>query len=91
MGGWIFSGWNPVEKLSTKSPIRAPDRLLLESKQIISKMKQDLYDYSLTSDEDCVLLDMITFFNDCGLPPQIEPKAFESLCNKFYGGVPRKS
>ncbi len=54
-------------------------------------MKQDLYDYSLTSDEDCVLLDMITFFNDCGLPDQIEPKAFESLANKFYGGLPRKS
>jgi hypothetical protein len=52
-------------------------------------MKQDLYDYSLTSDEDCVLLDMITFFNDCGLPDQIDPTAFESLSNKFFGGVPR--
>ncbi len=48
-------------------------------------MNQDFYNYSLTSDEDCCLLDMIQFFDDVGLPDNIDPKAFESLSNKFFG------
>ena len=50
-------------------------------------MKQDIYTYNLTSDEDCVLLDMIQFFDDVGLPDQIDAKAFESLSNKFFANV----
>ena len=45
------------------------------------------YNYSLNTDEDQVLLDMIQFFDDVGLPDQIDPKAFESLSNKFFGNV----
>ena len=48
---------------------------------------KDLYTYKLTSEEDCVLLDMIQFFEDVGLPDQIDAKAFESLSNKFFSNV----
>ena len=47
----------------------------------------DLYTYNLTSEEDCCLLDMIQFFDDVGLPEQIDAKAFESLSNKFFNNV----
>ena len=47
----------------------------------------DMYEYKLTADEDCVLLDMIQFFEDVGLPDQIDSKAFESLSNKFYANT----
>ena len=47
----------------------------------------DLYTYNLTSEEDCCLLDMIQFFDDVGLPDQIDAKAFESLSNKFFANV----
>ena len=47
----------------------------------------DLYTYNLTSDEDCCLLDIIQFFDDVGLPEQIDAKAFESLSNKFFANV----
>ena len=50
-------------------------------------MKQDIYTYNLTADEDCVLLDMIQFFDDVGLPDQIDPKAYESLSNKFFNNL----
>ena len=42
------------------------------------------YTYKLTTDEDQVLLDMIQFFDDLGLPDHIDSKAFESLSNKFF-------
>ena len=45
------------------------------------------YNYTLTSDEDQVLLDMIQFFDDLGLPDHIDSKAFESLSNKFFKNV----
>ena len=48
---------------------------------------KDLYTYNLTSDEDCCLLDIIQFFDDVGLPEQIDPVAFESLSNKFFANV----
>ena len=48
---------------------------------------KDIYTYNFTSDEDCVLLDMIQFFDDVGLPDQIDPTAFESLSNKFFNNV----
>ena len=37
--------------------------------------------------EDCCLLDIIQFFDDIGLPDQIDSKAFESLSNKFFSNV----
>ena len=45
------------------------------------------FTYRLTSEEDQVLLDMITFFSDCGLPDNINSDDFESLCNKFFANV----
>ena len=45
------------------------------------------YNYTITTDEDQVLLDMIQFFDDLGLPDHIDSKAFESLSNKFFKNV----
>ena len=45
------------------------------------------YTYKLNTDEDQVLLDMIQFFDDLGLPDHIDSKAFESLSNKFFKNV----
>ena len=45
------------------------------------------YTYRLTTDEDQVLLDMIQFFDDMGLPDSFDSKAFESLSNKFFKNV----
>ena len=45
------------------------------------------YTYTLTTDEDQELLDMIQFFDDLGLPDHIDSKAFESLSNKFFKNV----
>ena len=45
------------------------------------------YTYKLTTDEDQVLLDMIQFFDDMGLPDHIDSKAFESLSNKFFKNI----
>ena len=45
------------------------------------------YTYTLTTDEDQVLLDMIQFFDDMGLPDQINSKAFESLSTKFFNNA----
>ena len=48
---------------------------------------KDIYTYNLNSDEDLCLLDIIQFFDDVGLPDQIDAKAFESLSNKFFSNV----
>ena len=48
---------------------------------------KDIYAFNLTSAEDCCLLDIIQFFDDVGLPDQIDAKAFESLSNKFFSNV----
>ena len=45
------------------------------------------FTYTLTTDEDQVLLDMIQFFDDMGLPDHIDSKAFDSLSNKFFKNV----
>ena len=45
------------------------------------------YTYTLTTDEDQVLLDMIQFFDDMGLPDSFDAKAFESLSGKFFKNV----
>ncbi len=45
------------------------------------------YTYNLTTDEDQVLLDMIQFFDDMGLPDHIDSKAFESLSDKFFNNI----
>ena len=45
------------------------------------------YTYRLTTDEDQVLLDMIQYFSDLGLPDHIDSKAFESLSNKFFSNI----
>ena len=45
------------------------------------------YNYTLTTDEDQVLLDMIQFFDDLGLPDHIDSQAFEALSNKLFKNV----
>ena len=40
---------------------------------------KDIYTYNLNSDEDCCLLDIIQYFDDVGLPEQIDAKAFATL------------
>ena len=45
------------------------------------------YTYKLNTDEDQVLLDVIQYFNDLGLPSQIDSKAFESLSDKFFNNI----
>ena len=45
------------------------------------------YTYTLTTDEDQVLLDVIQYFNDLGLPSHIDSKAFESLSDKFFNNI----
>ena len=45
------------------------------------------YTYKLTTDEDQVLLDMIQYFSDLGLPDNIDEKAFESLSDKFFSNI----
>ena len=45
------------------------------------------YTYKLTTDEDQVLLDIIQYFNDLGLPDHIDAKAFESLSDKFFSNI----
>ena len=42
-------------------------------------MRTKRHTYKLTTDEDQVLLDMIQFFDDLGLPDHIDSKAFDSL------------
>ena len=41
--------------------------------------------YSLTTNEDQVLLDMIQFFDDVGIPDHIDQKHYDTFCNKFFG------
>ena len=45
------------------------------------------YTYNLTTDEDQVLLDMIQYFDDLGVPDHIDSKAFESLSDKFFSNI----
>ena len=45
------------------------------------------FTYRLTSNEDQVLLDMITFFEACGLPDNINSDDYESFTNKFFANV----
>ena len=44
-----------------------------------------LYNYTLNTDEDHVLLEMFEFFDDLGLPDHINQKAYETFQNKFFG------
>jgi len=44
-----------------------------------------LYNYSLNTDEDQVLLEMFEFFDDLGLPDHIDQSSYESFQNKFFG------
>ena len=43
-----------------------------------------MFNYSFTSDEDQVLLDMFNMFDDLGLPDHIDSEAYESLQKKFF-------
>ena len=45
------------------------------------------FTYTLTTDEDQVLLDMIQYLNDIGLPSHIDSKAYESLSDKFFNNI----
>ena len=48
-------------------------------------MNNIINNYSLTVDEDQVLLEMFEFFDDLGLPDHIDQKAYETFQNKFFG------
>ena len=48
-------------------------------------MNNIINNYSLTVDEDQVLLDMFEFFDDLGLPDHFDQKAYETFQNKFFG------
>ena len=45
------------------------------------------FTYNLTTEEDQVLLDMIQYFDDLGLPEHIDSKSFDSLSDKFFKNV----
>ena len=45
------------------------------------------FTYNLTTEEDQVLLDMIQYFDDLGLPDHIDSEAFDSLSEKFFKNV----
>ena len=45
------------------------------------------YTYKLNTDEDHVLLDIIQYFNDLGLPDHIDSRSFESLSDKFFSNI----
>ena len=45
------------------------------------------FTYTLTTDEDQVLLDMIQYFDDLGLPDHIDSRSFESLSDKFFSNI----
>ena len=47
------------------------------------------YNYTFTTDEDQVLLDMLQFFDDMGLPDHIDSKAYDSLSDKFFKNNPQ--
>ena len=42
------------------------------------------YNYTFTTDEDQVMLDMLQYFDDIGLPSHIDEKAYDSLSDKFF-------
>ena len=42
------------------------------------------YNYTFTTDEDQVMLDMLQYFDDMGLPEHIDEKAYDSLSDKFF-------
>ena len=46
-----------------------------------------MYNYSLNTDEDQVLLEMFEFFDDLGIPDHIDQKAYETFQNKFQNYV----
>ena len=39
----------------------------------------------LTTDEEMVLLDIIQFLDDVGIPDHIDQKHYDTFCNKFFG------
>ena len=39
----------------------------------------------LTTDEEMVLLDIIQFLDDVGIPDHIDQKHYGTFCNKFFG------
>ena len=43
-----------------------------------------IFKYQFTTDEDQVMLDMLQYFDDIGLPSHIDEKAYESLWDKFF-------
>ena len=43
-----------------------------------------MHNYSFTTDEDMVLLDIIQFLDDVGIPDHIDQKNYDSFCNKFF-------
>ena len=44
-----------------------------------------MFNYSFTPNEDQVLLDIIQFLDDVGIPDHIDQKHYDSFCNKFFG------
>ena len=51
-------------------------------------MSQTLRKLSITEKEETVLVEMIKFFNDCGLPDDIDSDDFDSLSDKVCEPAP---
>ena len=45
-------------------------------------MSQTLRSLTITEQEETVLVEMIKFFNDMGLPDDINSTAYDTLCDK---------
>ena len=43
-----------------------------------------IFKYQFTTDEDQVMLDMLQYFDDIGLPSHIDQKAYKSFSDKFF-------
>ena len=46
-------------------------------------MSQTLRSLTITEQEETVLVEMIKFFNDMGLPDDINPTDYDTLCDKI--------
>jgi len=54
----------------------------INSLYYFSIMSQTLRSLSITEAEETALVEMIKFFNDCGLPADIDSTDYDSLCDK---------
>ena len=46
-------------------------------------MSQTVRHLTITEAEETALVEMIKFFNDCGVPDDINPTDYDTLCEKI--------